>query len=363
MDMSQILADPRRRNLGVLAAVALVSLLLAVLALWHEAGEGAVPPPTEFLPGFAKDVREAARIHIVSRAGTFDVAFVPEKGWVVPQRGDYPASYDLVQRTLVGLAALMTIEPKTARPDWLHFLGLETPPAGDGILLAVSDDKGRLLASVIAGKSEDIGDSTGATGLFVRHPGENQSWLVRSVMDPRPAISDWIDKHVMDVDRARIREVDVDPAGSASFVVARAKPSDPDFTLTPIPAGKSVSDPTVPDGVAAAITEFGFDDVRPARDFDFNNPATSARLVTKTFDGLVVTVHVVQAGAYDWAEVSAEAPAPSTPETVKEAAAINAHASGWAYKLPAFKGQLFMTTLDSLLKAPPAPPPSAPVQP
>jgi len=360
MDLNQFLADPRRRNLAVLAAIALVSLLLAIAALWQEAGEGAVPARTEFLPGFAKDVRDAERIHIVSKSGAFDVAFVPEKGWVVPQRADYPASFDLVQRTLVGLAALTTIEPKTARPDWLHFLNLDTPPAGDGILIAVGDDKGRPLAAVIAGKSEDIGDPSGATGLFVRRPGENQSWLVRSVMDPRALVSDWLDKHVMDVDRARIREVDVDPAGSASYVVARAKPSDADFTLTPIPAGKSVSDPTVPDGVASAITEFGFDDVRPARDLDFNDSAT--RLVTKTFDGLVVTVHVLKAGADYWAQVSAEAPAPAAPETIKEAAAINAHASGWAYKLAAYKGQVFMTTLDSLLKPPPAQP-AAPPQP
>jgi len=39
----------------------------------------------------------------------------------------------------------------------------------------------------------------------------------------------------------------------------------------------------------------------------------------------------------------------------KEAAAINARASGWAYKLPAYKGQLFMTTLDNLLQPAPAP--------
>ena len=363
MDMKLILADPRRRNLAVLAAIAVVSLLLAVGAVWEEANQGRVPPQTEFLPGFAKEVHNAARIHIVSKAGAFDVAFVPEKGWVVPQRADYPASYDLVQRTLVGLAALRTIEPKTARSDWLHFLGLDTPPAGDGILITVSDDKGRSLGSVIAGKSEDIGDATGATGLFVRRPGENQSWLVRSVMDPRPAVSDWLDKHVMDVDRARIREVDVDPAGSASYVVARAKPSDQDFVLTPLPAGKSVSDPTAPDGVASAIADFGFDDVRPARDLDFNDPATTSRLVTHTFDGLVVTVHIIRMVSDYWAQVSAEATAPSTPETIKEAAAINAHAAGWAYKLPAFKGQLFMTTLDSLLKAPPATPAPAPAQP
>ena len=359
MDMNQLLADPRRRNIAVLGAVALVCLLLAVAAVWAQADESSdATAQTIFLPGFAAQENEAARIHVESKSGAFDVVLGPENGWVVRQRQNYPASIDLVHRTLIGLGALTTIEPKTARPDWLHFLGLDSPPRGDGILIAVSDDKGHALAAIVAGKSEDIGDSTGATGLFVRHPGDNQSWLVRSVMDPRPSLSDWLDKHVMDVDRARIQEVDVDPAGSPSFIVARAKPSDADFTLSPLAPGKGVSDPTVPDGVASAITEFGFDDVRLAREFDFSNPATSARVITKTFDGLTVTVHVLKTGADYWAIVSAEGQPMS--DAAKEAATINAHASGWAYKLPAFKGQLFMTTLDSLTQPPPAPAPAQP---
>jgi hypothetical protein len=354
MDLSVLLADPRRRNLAVLAAVAAVSLLLALGAIWQQARETSPAAAAgEFFPGFAKSVRNAARIHVASKSGAFDVVFVPDKGWVVPERDNFPASFDLVQRTLVGLAALQTIEPKTARADWLHFVGLDAPPRGDGILITVGDERGHELASLIAGKSEDIGDPTGAVGLFVRRPNENQSWLARSVLDPRAALSDWLDKHVMDVDRSRIQEVDVDPAGGARFTVMRAKPGDPDFTLSP--AGKTVPDPSGPDGVAAAIVGFGFDDVRSARGFDFSNPATTARLITKTFDGLKVTVNVLKQGPDDWATVAAEPLDPSKADAAKEAALINAHASGWAYKLPAYKGQLFMTTLDSLLKAPAAP--------
>jgi hypothetical protein len=362
MDLNALLADPRRRNLAVLAAIALVSLILALVVVWQQsAADQSSAPPEQFFPGFAKEVRNAAHIHVTSKAGAFDVVFVPEKGWVVPERANYPASFDLVQRTLVGLAALQTLEPKTARPDWFHFVGLDTPPKGDGIAIAVSDDKGRELAALIAGKSEDIGDASGATGLFVRRPTENQSWLARSVLDPRGTLTDWLDKTVMSVDRARIEVVDVQPAGGgAPFTVSRPNPATPDFLLTPIPAGKAVADPTIPDGVASAITEFGFDDVRPASDFDFTNAATTARVVTRTFDSLKVTVTVLKSGADFWATVSAEAADPAKPDAAKEAATINAHAAGWAYKLPAFKGQLYMTTLDSLLKAPTAPPGSPP---
>jgi hypothetical protein len=355
MDHSHFFSDPRRRNLVVLAAAALVAVLLALGALWQQAEIGRPAyEPEQFFPGFAREVRNAAQIHIESKTGgKFDIVFKPDQGWVLPGRSDFPASFDLVRRTLVGLAALQTIEPKTARAEWLHYVGLDAPPAGDGILITVRDDKGHDLASLITGKSEDIGDPSGATGLFVRRPKETQSWLVRSVLDPRSSMSDWIEKTVMDVDRARIQEVDVDPAGSASFMVRRDKPSDPDFKLSPLPPGKSVSDATVPDGVASAITEFGFDDVRRARELDFSNQAATARLVTTTFDGLKVSVNVQRQGSDYWAVISADG---SSADAAKEAAAINAHASGWAYKLPAYKGQLFMTTLDSLLKPPPQAP-------
>jgi hypothetical protein len=356
-------ADPRRRRLIVLGSIALVSVIAVGGVIWQQAREAASrPAQTEFLPGFAGEVRNVAHLHIASKQGAFDVVFVPEKGWVVPQRADYPANFDLVQRTRVGLAALQTIEPRTARKDWLHFLGLDSPPLGDGVLITASDDKGKVLAQIIAGKSEDIGDPSGATGLFVRRPGENQSWLTRAVFEPRAALNDWLDKRVLDVDRARIQAVDVDPAGSASYSVSRAKPSDADFTLAPLPKGKAPSDPTVPDGVAAAIADFGFDDVAPARTLDFSNPATHARVTTRTFDGLRVTVLVTHPANAYWAEVSAEALNPTDHENIKEAAQINAHASGWAYKLPAFKGQLFMTTLDDLLKPPAAPPQGMPMQ-
>ena len=68
-----------------------------------------------------------------------------------------------------------------------------------------------------------------------------------------------------------------------------------------------------------------------------------------------ITVNVIRQGADYWASVSAQPSNPAMADAAKEAKAINAHASGWAYKLPGFKGQLFMTTLDSLFAAPAAP--------
>src|SRR5215472_17485779 len=173
-------SDPRRRNLAILAGATLVMVLLAIAALWQEAAETSSHfTPRAFFPGLAGKLNDAAHVRVESKKGAFDVALTP-KGWVVTSRNNYPASIDQIRQTLVGMAALETIEPKTARADWLHYLDLDAPPKGNGVI-----------------------------GLFVRKPDETQSWLVSSPFEPKADASDWMDKAVMNVDRARIQEVDV----------------------------------------------------------------------------------------------------------------------------------------------------------
>ena len=67
--------DKRRRILIGLGSAALVSVLLAGFALEQRAAEGQPHyTPTELLPGFSANVKNAALIHIASHAATFDVA-------------------------------------------------------------------------------------------------------------------------------------------------------------------------------------------------------------------------------------------------------------------------------------------------
>jgi hypothetical protein len=341
--------DPRRRNLAIMAAIAAVAVVLAILSLARQADESAPRETHEpFFSDLASKAHAFAHIRIRSKTDVIDVAFEPERGWVVASHDDYPASFEQIRQTFIGLAELTTIEKKTARPDWLGYVDLVAPEqGGNGKEFTLSDDKGAVIASLIAGKTTDIGDPGGAIGLYVRRPGDSQSWLVRSVFEPKSDAGDWLDKQVMTIDRARIAETDVDPLSGPSYVVRRAKPMDADFALVDLPKGRTLSYDSAPDGVAASVVDFSFDDVKPARNFDFSDAAHTARVTTKTFDGLTVVVMLVQQGSDYWATVSAEG---ANPDAQKEARAINAHASGWAYKLPAFKGQQFTATIESMLK-------------
>ncbi|HWA90649.1 MAG TPA: DUF4340 domain-containing protein [Rhizomicrobium sp.] len=347
--MNDLLADPRRRNLAILGAAALVSVLLAVWGVYEQSASLAPKNArTEFFPGLAHQIRQAARIHIVKKDGSFDVNFRPSKGWVLPGKGDFPASYAEVNKLLVGLAAMQTIEPKTARADWFHFVDLDAPPKGSGTEIVVSDDHGHELAHLIVGKSEDIGDQSGAIGLFVRRPGEQQSWLVRAESQPDTQIADWLDKNVLGpLDRDKLQSTVFEQPDGKSFEVSRAKPSDLGFQLaTPIPAGKELANPGAIEGLATVLMGFGFDDVKPAREIDLANPV---RVTSRTFDGLAVTADVVHVGQDYWATLNATETS-TKPEIAKQARLINSRTNGWAYKLDSSKGAQLTTTFDSLLK-------------
>jgi hypothetical protein len=351
--------DPRRRNLLVLAGIAAAALVLAVFAVWRSSSRDD-DRPRDFFPGLAAHIshHEAAHIHIVSKAnGAFDVVFKPQRGgWVVASHGDFPASFEQVNATLVGLAAMQTIEAKTARAERLHFLGLDAPPKGNGVLIAVTGEKGETLASLIAGNTTDIGDQTGATGLFVRRPNEAQSWLVRAVAEIRANPSDWMNKDVLDVDRSRIQSASMTPTTGPAYSVHRDKPNVPDFTLEPIPPGREISDSMAGNQIADALVGFSFDDAKRASELDFSKPT---QLVIKTFDGLTVTVNTIKTNAGNWATVRADA-APGNTERAKEARDIDARADGWAYKLADFKGAQFTTPLENLLKPKGTPAKTAP---
>jgi hypothetical protein len=357
--MDAFFDDPRRRNLAVLSAIAAISVLLAAFGLHQQAARTSPKyVPTEFFPGLAGHVREAARIHISSKKNSaFDVVFKPIKGWVLPGKNEYPASFEEVNKTLVGLATLQTIEPKTARGDWLHYIGLDDPAhGGDGIEITVSDDHGRVLASLIAGKTEDIGENGGATGLFVRHPDSRQSWLVRSQFEPESDQGAWMDKNIVDLDRTRIQSTTVDEPNGQSFEIRKEKPSDPSFRLVQLPPGREMASDNAADGLATALSDITFDDIKPVKEFDFSD---AVRIVTKTFDGLSVTIDVIKVGNAYWAEFGAMNIG-AKPDIGKEARAISAHANGWAFRLPDYKGAQLMAPMESLLKPKTGKPATAP---
>ena len=338
-----------RRNLMILGGAALVSVLLATVALVLRAEQGRSHfNPTEFLPGFAANVKNAATIHVAAKDTEFDVAFKNGK-WVLPGHGDYPAEFDQVRHTLIGLAALQSLSPKTNRADWLHYVKLDTPPKGEGTEITVKDASGKTLAAVITGTTEQLGDPNGTIGLFVRRPGENQTYLARSVITPSGNFLSWVSDNVLNLGAARIQQVTVTPPRGKGFTVTRDKDADLKFKLANPPKSGNPNQQIL-DAVPYAIASFSLTDVQPASSFDFTN---AAHAVAKSFDGLLITVDIVPKDRALWAKLTASAAPGASPDALKDAGEINTKVGGWAYKLSDEKGKALIADLDTIMTPPP----------
>jgi len=340
-------ADRRRRNLMVLGGVTAAFLALAIVSVFIRAGELAPKfEPRPFFPGLPAAVNDLGEMAIVSKTATIHVKKTGED-WVLVEKNNFPADQAQMRAVAVGIADLQVLEPKTARADWLNYIGLTAPPEGDGVRVTLTDAGGKLLADLLIGQRQGNPDELGRSTLYVRKPDENQSWLARGYLDPKPQITDWLDKGVVAIARDRVKGAVVTPASGPTYTLSRENKDLPDFKLLDLPRGRELSFEGSPDGVAGAIVGFIFDDVSKADGFDFSK---APQQVTNTFDGLNLTVKIATKDGASWATVSAA----GTNDMAKaEAERINARVNGWAFKLPESKVRQFAATRETLLKPPP----------
>jgi hypothetical protein len=351
--------DTRRRNLMILAGITALFVALAVVAVLQQASS--LAPKFEqrpFFPGLTDSINTVGEVAIQSKSGTFHVRLMQGK-WVVVEKGGFPADAAQVRAVAIGMAGLTTLEPKTNRADWLNFVGLGAPDkSGDGIDVRLTDIMGKPMADVVVGKSQGAADELGRTTLYVRRPNENQTWLARGNLAPKPNAADWLDKNVIAIARDRVKGASVTPPTGPAYTLSRDSKDQQDFKLLDMPPGRQLSFEGSPDGVGSALIGFDFDDVAKADTVDFSKAAQS---VTHTFDGLDVTVKIASKGMDHWATITAEG---TNPMTQNEAMAINARLAGWAFKLQQSKADQFVATRETLLKPPGSPAtPAAPKAP
>jgi hypothetical protein len=347
--------DPHRRTLLLLGGATILFVIIAVLALWQRSSElSPLGDPTLLFDGVSPNA--VAQIRVTSRAGTFHVVRGQGGGWTVREKAGFPADEGQVRSTVLGVVSLQGVERKTANPEWHSQLGLQAPEkGGDGTTITLLDAAGKALAAVVVGKGADVADAMGRGAVYVRKVGEDQTWLARGYLTAKPALADWLSKDITSVGRERIQSVEVTPPTGPAYVASRARKEVPDFAIANMPGGRSLAFESATEAPASALVGFQFEDAQPVANFDFSQPV--AQHVTKTFDGLAVTVRIIDKGGAKWATVSAQATATAAQA---EAAGINARARNWAFKLPAEKFNVFAAPLESMLQQPTAAAPAAP---
>lgn len=357
--------ERRVRALTWLAGATAFAILCAAVAQWQRGASGSADfTPVRMFPGLEEKADSVASIEIEAPNAAFNVVKRSDGKWIVPDKGNYRADFNQIRRTVLGLASLELIEPRTARADWAGKLGLAAPNAkkeGQGTVIRLKDAKGEILASVVVGNAVEGASTNSRQAIYVRKLNENQTYVARGTFEAVSDPSAWLDRSFIDFPRDRIRTVSMKPLKGPSYTVTRATPETENFSIVErLPSGRTLRTEAEPNGIGNALIGMSFTDVVPQSQVDFSN---AARASFQTFDGLALNVLIAEKDndywvAFDAVELPANevvAPGKDTklkPNIAREVEELNAMGKGLAYKIPRFKGTLLTTPLEGLLNVP-----------
>jgi len=287
-------------------------------------------------------------ITVASATDKFTIARKGD-GWALAEKGGYPVLADKLRQLVAGLADLRLLEAKTDQPDRYGRLEVEDIAAKDAkskqVTLAGPD--GKALADLIVGKQNFTSDLNGLHGIYVRKPGSAQAWLAQGSVDLPTTAVEWINRTIVDVPEDKIQRLQFEPTAAPAVTVSKADKSAAEFTLAPLPEGKS-ADPEALKRLTEVFTALDLDDVRADKDTDKAVKAGTAEAAT--FDGLGLKAELLVMDGATWLRLAASAPAGSA--AVDEAKTISDRVSGWLFKLPQFKAALLQPKVDDYLKKP-----------
>ncbi|MGH8641388.1 MAG: DUF4340 domain-containing protein [Burkholderiales bacterium] len=246
-----------------------------------------------------------------------------EKGWVVQERGGYPASFQDISDFLIKLVELKVTQSEQVGASLLPRVELAEPGSkeGAGTLIEMKDSAGKPLARLIIGKKVLKKDPMNPlpaakdgvpAGRYVLPPNAKDTVVV--VSDPLNSVAAspgrWLSKEFFKADR--IRTLAVGPEGGApSWKITRAE----EWGQWKFAGGGNLN-PGAAVGAVNKLGSLGFDDVAANGTVEPTDKPVVA--VAETFDNLVYRVKTAKKKKGDEYLVSftvtGEPPKVRTPE-------------------------------------------------
>lgn len=357
----------KTRSLIILAAITALALTGAGAAVVKRQDEtGGPKTPATLYPGLVDRINTVATIDVIIPNFKFSIVRAEDGSWSVPEKGGYPVEFGTVKQAVVGMARLKPLAPKTARPELHAKLSLGDPrEKGKGTYIGLKDKDGAEIAAIIVGKTKSVATQTRVGWHYVRRGGEDRTWLAAGRIEVWDDVTRWLDSTMPLIKRARVRAVSTIKDTGESMTVSRSKTEARDFILENIPEGRKVAYDTAPNALGSAMGFLNFDDVRLVAEGEFDKPPHIARY--QTFDGLTVDARLRKHGQFWWVNFAFsfdekarrvdeldedEAKKMLSPEEVaSEVEEHTATYSPWAYRLPKYKSDDFLTDVEKLTEA------------
>lgn len=340
----------RKTTLGALTGITIALVAAAVVV--HSRDAAFAPSAGEKLfPTLGDKLNDVGAIAITREGESFTLKRTG-KDWVFEEKGEYPASFETVKQTLLALADLGTVEPKTRRPSLYPRIQVEDPgqPEAHSTGLTVKDGSGQALADLIVGKRRFSRTGVGPAMVYVRKADEAQSWLAAGELKLDPDFLGWIERDIVDLPPERVREVRIRHEDGSELRLSRDA-ADQDFALVEdSPEGAKIESQSKLDAIAGALDGLKLSDVAPVERVAFEaNAAGSATF--RTFEGLLVSARLATVEGETWVSFRAEideGKVQGGPEVREEAKELNARLGEWVYRIPDNNLKKLQTTLADL---------------
>lgn len=311
----------------VVTSIAVIGAVVVVLGQPETAPVRFVDEPA--FPALRDDPDAVARIVLSTPEGVFTLVRESGDRWLAEERSGYPVDAEEVRRLVVALADMRLIEAKTSEAERYQRLEVENVDTSNAkskrVRLEAAD--GTILAEAIIGKQRQRRTGTEASGTYLRRPGEMATWLASGSVRIEPAVVDWLEDEIVDLDAERIHRIEIRPADGAPYAVVRDAPGQA-LRLENPAVDEALDEGADLASLAHALTGARLEDVQP----DVGQPwpeAGHSALVT-TFDGLELTVELAEIEDQPWARFEARDVEPLAAPVESPGAAMEATAEAGA---------------------------------
>ena len=292
----------RRNSLFGLGLAAVAAVVLAIVLVGREASENQTLDGDErMFAGLLGRANDVSIIEVVGGGEKFSIERVGER-WIVPEKSNYPAKFEVVKKVIMDVAELELTAKKTNDPERHGVLGLASPSAemGGALALQLFDQEGASLASLLVGDK----DRSGRDLRYVRYPNDNQAWLGSGGPEVAVDLLDWVDKNLISIRHDRVRKIFFSHEDGDSTELERLDRALFKYSIKNLPSGMKMASPAIVNASGGALSFLQFLDVRPLVEVSAGvEPVTRTRL--QTWDGLIVTISLFEYDDLIWAHISA----------------------------------------------------------
>ena len=339
------------RGLIILAVITVTTVVACVVVdddyskVSRERQEGGL-----IFPEFQHQLADVADIDVARASGTF-VLSRRKDAWVNLGLGGFVAMPARVESAIIAVASMKYIAPKTKRNKLYKRIQVEdTSATAKSTRLTFRDGDSAVLADVIIGKPKD---ARNRQSVYVRFPGDAQSWLATGVFDVHHDVMDWSDLAVVDYDTRSLNVLTIRRRDGETVALYRNQPQDRKMKLKNLPAGAVVEHQYQIDYMVGLLQDLNFTDARRADEKTLNAVPTF-EIVARWKNHLVVTLRAdepMRDGSV-WARINAQVTNDSQASSLEkqEADRIQSNFNGWNIKLPRKFSDRLKIRLNDIIK-------------